>query len=79
LSQFICDANYYSAPVDLVATPRSEKPCYTTTTLTLIGPADPGTFHDVQITLFTWMPNGSPAPNVSVDWRCRLPATAVIQ
>ncbi|MBV8180642.1 MAG: hypothetical protein JO045_17950 [Mycobacterium sp.] len=80
LSQFTCDTNNnYSAPVDLVATPRSGKPCYTTTTLTLIGPSDPGFFNDVQITLFTWMPNGSPAPNISVDWRCRLPVIAVIQ
>src|SRR4051794_34850596 len=33
LSDFICSTqNLFAAPVNLVATPRSEKPCYTTTT-----------------------------------------------
>jgi hypothetical protein len=80
LSVCICTQNLFAAPVNLVATPRSEKPCYTTTMLNLVpSPTWPGFFSDVQITVFTWSPNGSPAPNVSVDWRCRLPWPEIIQ
>ena len=32
----------------------------------------PGAFSDLQITVFTFKPNGTAAPNVSFDWRCRL-------
>ena len=35
-------------------------------------PNVPGAFNDLQITVFTWKPNGTAAPNVSFDWRCRL-------
>ena len=74
LSDFLCSTdNSFAAPVNLVATPRSTSPCYTTTSLTLVpNPALPNTFKDVQITAFSWAPNGAPAPGISVDWRCRL-------
>jgi hypothetical protein len=80
LSDFICSThNSFGAPVNLVATPRSEKPFYTTTALKLVpNPAAPGSFNDLEITVFTWTPNGSPAPDVSVDWRCRLVSFPVI-
>jgi hypothetical protein len=35
-------------------------------------PNVPGAFSDLQITVFTFKPNGTAAPNVSFDWRCRL-------
>ena len=74
LSDFLCSTNNsFAAPVNLVATPRATSPCYATSTLTLVqNPTLPSAFSDVQITIFTWAPNGSPAPSVSVDWRCRL-------
>ena len=80
LSDFLCSTNNsFAAPVNLVATPRSTSPCYTTTTLNLVpDPSQPNFFTDVQITVFTWSPNGSPAPNVSVDWRCRLVSFEII-
>ena len=74
LSDFLCSTNNaFAAPVNLVVTPRSASPCYATSTLTLVpNPTLPTAFSDVEITIFTWAPNGSPAPSVSVDWRCRL-------
>jgi hypothetical protein len=74
LSDFLCSTdNSFAAPVNLVATPRSASPCYATSSLTLVQkPAQPNVFNDVRITIFTWAPDGSPAPSVSVDWRCRL-------
>jgi hypothetical protein len=81
LSDFLCSTfNSFAAPVNLVATPRASTPCYATTTLTLVpNPAIPNTFTDVQITMFTWNPPGTPAPGISVDWRCRLAQFAIIQ
>jgi hypothetical protein len=35
-------------------------------------PSLPNTFKDVQMTVLSWAPIGSPAPQVSVDWHCRL-------
>jgi len=32
----------------------------------------------LQITVFTFKPNGTAAPNVSFDWRCRLLAIQTI-
>ena len=80
LSDFLCTTNnVFAAPVSLVATPRSTSPVYATTTLTLVpNPALPTSFSDVQITVFAWNPNGSPAPSVSIDWRCRLPSFEII-
>ena len=81
LSDFLCSTdNVFAAPVNLVATPRSASPCSATTTLTLVpNPALPTSFSDVQITVFAWNPNGSPAPGVSIDWRCRLPSFEIIE
>ena len=80
LSDFICSTvNSFTAPVNLLATPRATVPCYATTTLNLVPtPGVPGAFNDIQFTLFTWNPNGSPAPNISVDWRCRLVTLPII-
>ena len=80
LSDFLCSTNNsFAPPVNLVATPRSASPGYATSTLTLVpNPAFPGAFIDVEITIFTWAPNGSPAPSVSVDWRCRLVQIPII-
>ena len=74
LSNFICSTvNSFGEPVNVLVTPNSNSPCYATMTHTLVpNPSAPGTFNDLQINVFTWKPDGSPAPNISFDWRCRL-------
>jgi hypothetical protein len=80
LSGFLCSSvNSFAPPVNLLATPRSATPAYVTSTYTLVpNPNAQGTFQDLEITLFTWGANGKAAPNISVDWRCRLVAFEII-
>jgi hypothetical protein len=57
-------------PINVVATPRADKPFYLTTTHALV--KDPSTQNiDLQITVFAWDADGTAAPNVVFDWRCR--------
>jgi hypothetical protein len=74
LSDFICSTiNSFAEPVNVVVTPNATTPCYATMTHVLVpNPNVPGAFNDLQITVFTFKPNGTAAPNVSFDWRCRL-------
>ena len=74
LSNVIClpPVRSLAEPVNLLATAHSTTPFYVTTTHTLVG----GT--DVQITLFAWDAKGSPAPNVTVHWRCRVVSHQII-
>lgn len=80
LSSYLCaTANSFAAPVNLVATPRSTTPCYVTTSYDLVPyPNPPGGFRDLQVTLFAWGPDGKPASNITIDWRCRLVAYQII-
>jgi hypothetical protein len=80
LSSFLCaTVNAFGAPVNLVATPRSATPCYTTTSYDLVpDPNAPGSFRDLQVTLYAWGPDGKPAPNIAIDWRCRLVSYPII-
>jgi hypothetical protein len=79
LSSFICNSlNSFSEPVFLLATPHVTNPCYTTMTYEIVpDPSNPG-YNDVQITAYTWSPNGTPATNISFDWRCRVVSIPVI-
>jgi hypothetical protein len=63
----------YVEPINVVATPRAERPVFLTMTSSPVppGPQLPPAAPDVQITVFTWEANGVPAPNVEFDWRCR--------
>jgi hypothetical protein len=62
----------FQEPINVVATPRAERPLFLTATYSLVPQgADPNISPDVQITVFSWDPNGVPAPNVDFDWRCR--------
>jgi len=74
LSDFICSTiNSFAEPVNVVVTQNATTPCYATMTHVLVpNPNVPGAFNDLQITVFTFKPNGTAAPNVSFDWRCRL-------
>ena len=79
LSGFICsDFNDFSEPVYLLATPHVATACYMTMTHEIIqNPPNPP-FNDVQITAYSWGPNGIAAPNISFDWRCRVPSAEII-
>jgi hypothetical protein len=80
LSSFICaDVLSVLPPVNLVATPVSAKPFLATTQVKLVpNPTVPGAFSDLEITLLAWSPGGSPAPDVAIDWRCRLVEVEII-
>jgi hypothetical protein len=81
LTDFLCSTvNAFDAPVNLVVTPRSTTPFYVTTEYTLVqNPSLPTSFSDLQITVLSWNPNGSPAPGVAFDWRCRLISYPIIE
>ncbi len=67
LSQFTCIKQFaYEPPVNVVATPQSDGPCYLTVLYHLVGGNT-----DVEITVFSWDFKGQPAPNIQFDWRCR--------
>jgi hypothetical protein len=79
LSDFVCDINSFSEPVFLIATPKTSRACHVTLTHELIeNPSDPGSFSDVEITAFTWKPNGTADPNIVFDWRCRVVSNPII-
>jgi hypothetical protein len=80
ITDFICSTlNLFSEPVSLVVTPNSATPCYATMTHSLVpNPSAPGSFNDLQITVFTWNAQGVAAPDISFDWRCRLLSLGII-
>jgi hypothetical protein len=67
LSDFFCRAEgvAISYPVNFVATPRSRTPVFLTARRSLTADLD------LEIEVLTWDVTGSPAPNISFDWRCR--------
>ena len=79
LSEFVClpQDRLLAEPVNIVATARTDKPVFVTTQHTLVDPTD---FRrsNVQITIFSWTAAGDPAPNVAVDWRCRVVSEIII-
>jgi hypothetical protein len=82
LTDFLCTSSVglsFADPVSLVVTPHALTPCYATMTYTLLqNPNAPGSFNDLQITVFTWNAKGEPAPGIAFDWRCRLHSIPVI-
>lgn len=68
LTNFLCPANeIYSIPINVLATPISEKPFYLTVQQELVNNGA-----DVKITVFAWGATGKPAPGVTFNWRCRV-------
>ena len=62
----------FAEPINIVATPRAESPNLPHHDLLADTAGSGSIIHpDVQITVFAWNANGSPAPNVVFDWRCR--------
>jgi hypothetical protein len=82
INDFICPndvGRIYGEPVNIVATPVSTTPVYVTITHSLVT-IPPSTFvQNVQINIFTWDAKGAPAPNVTVNWRCRVPDFVIIE
>jgi hypothetical protein len=84
IKNFICPqepSRLYFEPVITVATPASPKPSFLTITHSRVpDPTLPaGNFTNVQINIFSWDINGAPAPNVAVNFRCRVPTAPIIQ
>ena len=74
LSTFLCPAGeIFSFPINVLVTPISPKPCFLTVTNTLVNGGA-----DVEITVFSWAANGTPAANVAFNWRCRIEHPIVI-
>jgi hypothetical protein len=68
LKQFLCPANeIFSIPINVLATPISEKPFFLTVQQELVNNGA-----DIKITVFAWDANGKPAPGVTFNWRCRV-------
>jgi hypothetical protein len=68
LSKFVCLTSVtFGAPLNIEATPLSTAPVYLTAQRVLVDNAS-----DVEYTVFSWAPDGSPAPNVFFDWRSRV-------
>jgi hypothetical protein len=79
LSDFICsDTNSFAEPIFLQATPKTATPCYVTLMHELVKNPNSPIFNDLQITAFTWKPDGEPAPNIPFDWRCRVVSNIII-
>jgi hypothetical protein len=79
LREFLCDPLTrrigFVEPVNVVATPRAERPVFLTMTYVPVPPEPQVTYiPDVQITVFAWRANGAAAPNIEFDWRCRATA-----
>jgi hypothetical protein len=74
LRDFLCgggDGLQFDAPVNVVATARASTPCFLTLTYDL---TTQGGTTDVRFNAFTWNPDGTAAPDIPFDWRCRVPA-----
>ncbi|HJR12196.1 MAG TPA: hypothetical protein VJ823_12405 [Rhodanobacteraceae bacterium] len=79
LSDALCWSVFdFAYPANVLATPRGASPYFLTTTYqTLSGP--PGSPNiDLQITVYSWLPGGAAAPNVTFDWRCRVISVPII-
>jgi hypothetical protein len=82
INDFICPDDrtfFYDEPVNVVVTPRSMSPFFLTMTYSLVYTPPSPYANNVQITVFAWDANGSPAPDVEFHWRCRVPTYVVIE
>jgi hypothetical protein len=69
LSDFICLSETLVEPVNVVAAPTSgERPAFLTVQHALVNDSN-----DIEMTFWTWNPDGTAAPETSFDWRCRVP------
>ena len=69
LTDFLCHTGeLFIQPINVVATPSSSTPCFLTIVHSLLNNGA-----DVEIKVSTWDASGAAAPNVSFNWRCRVP------
>jgi hypothetical protein len=74
LTDFLCPSEIsFSQPVNVVATPFSSTPCFLTVVHSILNNGA-----DVEIKIFAWDANGAAAPNVSLNWRCRVQLRATV-
>jgi hypothetical protein len=75
LTKFMCPSSdeRFHGPINVVATPFSTKPFFVTVSHSLINNGA-----DVEIKVFAWKPNGTPAANVTFHWRCRVERPIII-
>ena len=74
LNDFICYRVTFQDPVNVVATPRSaDKPAFITVEHSIVN------FNDVEMKFRIWDADGTPVPQTTFDWRCRVPFTNVAQ
>ena len=82
ITNFICpneNSRFYSEPVNIVATAVTASPIFLTVTHSLVITPPNTSATNVQINIFAWNANGAPAPNVTVNWRCRVPTLTIIE
>ncbi len=78
LTDFICyEALPFMHPVNIVVTPTSSNACFATVKHLLVK-NEKNEVVDVEIEMFTWDVIGAPAPNISVNWRCRVPIQLIL-
>jgi hypothetical protein len=68
---------FFAQPINVVATPLSSKPFFLTV-LHSLAKDEGGNVVDVEIHASSWDASGTPAPNVSFDWRCRVGLLTII-
>jgi len=80
LHNFLCGRlGSFAEPVNLLATPQGASANYVTMTHEALANTALSLFTDVQITAFSWNPDGTVAPNVRFYWRCRVVANVIIE
>ena len=81
IKNFLCpneSGRFFFEPVITVATPASAKPSFLTVTHSLVFEPSLQNATNVQINIFSWDIHGAPAPNVLVNFRCRVPTSTII-
>jgi hypothetical protein len=74
LTQFICfNPASFDYPMNVVAVPLTSKPVFLTVQRSLVMDPTNSFGIDVEFEVFTWDANGAAAPNITFDWRCRVP------
>ncbi len=74
LTDFICPTGETFGPtINVVATPLSTTPCFLTVNRSLVNNGA-----NVEIHVSTWNADGTAAPSISFDWRCRVELVTVI-
>lgn len=67
LSSALCLSGIALAgPINVLATPIADTPCFVTTRHFLVNG------NDVEIKVWSWGPDGAAAPSVAFNWRCRV-------